>query len=113
MISTLMIRGLTMIGRHGDVDGLTIPGGPWVVSAGPLLDTDGRAVGHTSWYQNCLAKSLDEMPVCLAEGDIHVRVTLQPAERYWSFQWTETGVFAGLAAALASLCFRRVRGRFA
>jgi hypothetical protein len=31
-------------------------------------------------------------------------VTYQPAGRYWTFQWYETGIFLALAFALTALC---------
>jgi hypothetical protein len=36
-------------------------------------------------------------------------VTYQPADRYWTFQAGETALFLALAAALAGVCFRRIR----
>jgi hypothetical protein len=34
---------------------------------------------------------------------------VQPANRYWTFQWIETGVFVVIAVVLLYLAFRRVR----
>jgi hypothetical protein len=61
-------------------------------------------------------------PVCLSAGSsfndcdaaitaLHLRqlVTYQPADRYWTFQWFETGLYALLAVALAALSLWRVR----
>jgi hypothetical protein len=57
----------------GDIGGLRVPGGPWVVSTSAILDSSGKEVGHTSWYQNCTNnESITEMPACLAKGNIHV-----------------------------------------
>jgi hypothetical protein len=106
-----IVRSMTKIGRYGDIGGLTVPGGPWVVSTSALLDSSGKEVGHTAWYQNCAKQSLDDMPLCLAEGNVHVQITEQPADRYWKFQWIETSIFTGQAMALAGLCFWRIRGR--
>lgn len=33
----------------------------------------------------------------------------QPAERYWTFQWIETGIFVALAVLLLYLAMRRIR----
>jgi hypothetical protein len=38
-------------------------------------------------------------------------VTYQPANRYWTFQWYETAIFAVLAFMLAGLCFWWVSSR--
>jgi hypothetical protein len=46
---------------------------------------------------------------CLARHGIREAVTFQPADRYWRFQWTETGIYLALALALAGCCFRRLR----
>jgi ABC-2 family transporter len=42
---------------------------------------------------------------------LHLRqiVTYQPADRYWTFQWIETGLYTLLAAGLAALGLWRVR----
>ncbi|MGW3285358.1 ABC transporter permease subunit [Streptomyces sp. NPDC001002] len=104
------IRNLSMIGHYGKIGGLSVGGGPWVVSTSALLNSEGKEVGHTDWYQNCVNKGLEEIPGCLAAGKLHVQVTEQPADRYWKFQWFETALFAGLAAVLAGLCFWRIRG---
>ncbi|HYY79164.1 MAG TPA: hypothetical protein VFD04_08275 [Actinomycetes bacterium] len=32
-------------------------------------------------------------------------VTYQPANRYWTFQWLETGIFIALALAAAIGCY--------
>jgi hypothetical protein len=38
-------------------------------------------------------------------------VSYQPASRFWSFQWYETGIYAALALVLAGFCFWRIRHR--
>jgi hypothetical protein len=111
-LTAQLISGLTKIGAYGDIGGLRVPGGPWVVSTSAILDSSGKEVGHTSWYQNCTNnESITEMPACLAKGNIHVDVTEQPADRYWTFQWLETTIFTALTGLLAAVCFWRIRGR--
>ncbi len=39
------------------------------------------------------------------------RVTYQPASRFWTFQWIEAGLYAGLAAVLVGFSFWWVRYR--
>ncbi|OOV33477.1 hypothetical protein SM007_12335 [Streptomyces avermitilis] len=36
-------------------------------------------------------------------------VIYQPADHFWALQWAETGIFLGLAVALAGVCVRRIR----
>lgn len=105
-----LIGRLTKIGTYGDIGGLRVPGGPWVVETSPILDAAGREVGRTVWFQDCMERSsLSELPTCLAKGDVHVEIAEQPADRYWTFQYLETALFAALAALLAALAFRRIR----
>jgi hypothetical protein len=46
---------------------------------------------------------------CLDDLGLVFTVTYQPADRYWSIQWMELGVFGVLAALTAGVAFRRVR----
>lgn len=110
-LTTQMITNLSFIGEYGNVGGLALPGGPWVVSTSSMLNPAGQEVGHTAWYANCLNESMADMPVCLTKGDVQVVVSAQPADRYWTFQWYETAIFAALAVVLSGLCFWRIRGR--
>jgi len=43
----------------------------------------------------------------------HLLVSYQPASRYWTFQWLETGIFAGLALLAAAGCYWVVTRRLA
>lgn len=40
----------------------------------------------------------------LATQNLRQYVTYQPANRYWTFQWTETALFAGASVALGGWC---------
>ncbi|WP_229348017.1 ABC transporter permease subunit [Streptomyces sp. UNOB3_S3] len=105
-----LIGRLTKIGTYGEIGGLRIPGGPWVVDTSPILDSAGKEVGRTAWFQNCMDhSSLSELPTCLAKGDIRVEITEQPADRYWTFQYLETALFAVLTTLLAVLALWRIR----
>jgi hypothetical protein len=106
------IGELSFFGVHGTVGGVKVSGGPWVVSTSAVLDSSGHEVGDTSWWSYCVnVASPTALPKCIAKEDVHVKVTVQPANRYWSFQWRETALFAALGALLAALCFWRIRGR--
>lgn len=108
------VGSLSFFGAYGTVGGVSVPGGPWIVSTSDVLDSSGKDVGHTSWWSYCVnVASPAQLPECVSKENVHVDVTLQPASRYWSFQWMETGIFALFAAVLAGLCFWRVRSRFA
>lgn len=39
---------------------------------------------------------------CMARYGFHVTSTYQPAGRYWTFQWIETGIFVGITALLVA-----------
>jgi len=113
-LTSEMISNLSMIGTYGDIAGLHVPGGPWVVQTSPLLDANGHEVGHGAWYQDCTNnKSLTEMPKCLAAGNIHVVISEQPADRYWTFQWIEAAIYTVLSVLLAALSFWCIRRRLA
>jgi hypothetical protein len=44
----------------------------------------------------------------MASRGIREAITYQPGSRYWPLQSIETGIFLGLALALAGFCFRRL-----
>ncbi|MDT0450569.1 hypothetical protein [Streptomyces hesseae] len=105
-----LIGRLTKIGTYGDIGGLRVPGGPWVVETSPILDSAGKETGHAAWFQDCMDhSSLSELPTCLAKGNIHVEIAEQPAGRYWTFQYLETALFLALTALLAAIAFWRIR----
>ncbi|QMU67055.1 ABC transporter permease subunit [Streptacidiphilus sp. P02-A3a] len=111
-LTAQLISGLTMIGAYGDIEGVHPSGGPWVVRTSAVLDSAGRPVGHTAWYQRCMNDaSMAELPTCLADGHVHVDVSEQPADRFWTFQWLETALFTALAALLTAATFHRIRAR--
>ena len=43
----------------------------------------------------------------------HLVVTYQPSNRFWPFQWIETGVFAALALAAFAACYWWIKRRIA
>lgn len=103
---------LNFLGQYGTIGGLKVPSGDWVVSTSSMLNSAGKDIGHSAMYANCINDSVQSaMLACLTRADLHVNVTAQPARRYWSFQWYETGLFVLATAALTGLCFWRIRGR--
>ncbi|MFF4007927.1 ABC transporter permease subunit [Streptomyces sp. NPDC001717] len=84
--------------------------GDWVVSdPGRVLDSSGREVGGT---QGCAKPSMEPFE-CFAKSDLHIEVAYQPADRYWTFQWIETGIFLALSGVLAGVCGWWLRRRVA
>ncbi|MGX4738368.1 ABC transporter permease subunit [Kitasatospora griseola] len=107
-----IVANLSKIGTYGDIGGLRVPGGPWVINTSAILDEAGAPVGHTDWFQDCMDhSSLTDLPRCLADHRIHVEITQQPAARYWTFQAVESALFALLTATTAILAVRRLRTR--
>jgi hypothetical protein len=48
----------------------------------------------------CGIGSRQASDACMRAHGYAMRTTFQPANRYWTFQWIEFGIFAGLAAIL-------------
>jgi ABC-type transport system involved in multi-copper enzyme maturation permease subunit len=103
---------VNFLGQYGTVGGLKVPSGDWVVSTSPMFNSAGESIGHSAMYANCINTSVQSVTLsCLTKADLHVNVTVQPARRYWSFQWYESGLYALAAVILAGLCLWRIRGR--
>ncbi|MFE6911738.1 ABC transporter permease [Streptomyces erythrochromogenes] len=84
--------------------------GVWVVSdPGAVLDASGREVRGAA---GCADRAKDPF-ACFATSDLHVEVDYQPADRYWTFQWVETGIFLALSGLSAWFCAHRLRRRTA
>ena len=47
-------------------------------------------------------------PVPLGHG-VKMRISYEPASRYWTFQWLEAGIFLVLALGLGCVCLWRIR----
>ena len=88
--------------------------GAWVTQNSPV-DPSGRLVDTLpGWFGGCVPapEQRSDPKGCftrLAEAGYRQRVSYQPAGRYWTFQAIETATFVALAAALAGVCFWRVR----
>jgi hypothetical protein len=118
--------GFTGIAGNFHFEGLGATQGAWVLSAPPVQNSSGQVVYMDS-YSDCFpapgagsnsrpapgaTKATFDFPqigACLASHDLHQSVTYQPASHYWPLQWTETGIFLALAAALSVTCFWRIR----
>ncbi|QYC42222.1 ABC-2 family transporter protein [Nonomuraea coxensis DSM 45129] len=99
-----------------------VPGhaGAWVLSA-DLVDAAGRTVGaggegavQISTTSGPCAPSAGGGDGCIAEINrlgYRQQATYQPLERFWPFQWMETGIYALLTLGLSWLCFWWIRRR--
>jgi len=126
------IDGITM---HGDgpnppttITAHTANPADWVLS-NQTVDRSGRAVESLpSWFAQCLpppppvaaekagqgAASRNSLNACLqrlSDEGYRQQVSYQPANRFWSLQWAETGVFAVASGLLAWFTFWWVRRR--
>ncbi|MFI6422515.1 transporter [Streptomyces sp. NPDC050842] len=92
--------------------------GAWVVSQ-QTLDTAGRPASVPSSFPDCLRTdsgppTLEQVERCVGEfGALGYKqqVTYQPAGNFWVLQWAETGLYVGLALALAGFCTWWIRRR--
>ncbi|WP_326642834.1 ABC transporter permease [Nonomuraea fuscirosea] len=103
--------------------GLAVPGqaGAWVL-ANDLLDPSGRvisdggegAVVATSATSGPCAPTAGGGDGCIVEINrlgYRQQATYQPLERFWPFQWIETGIYALLTLGLTWLSFWWIRRR--
>ncbi|MFE4692667.1 ABC transporter permease subunit [Streptomyces sp. NPDC056749] len=82
--------------------------GAWVVSGdAPVLDAAGD---EARGAEGCALRETDP-GTCFAKSDLHVEVAYQPADRYWTFQWIEAGIFLALAGLLTGFCAWWMRRR--
>lgn len=82
--------------------------GVWVVSdLGTVLDPAGKEVRGA---EGCAQREKEPFE-CFATSDLHIEVDYQPADRYWTFQWIETGIFLALSGLLAWFCSWWLRRR--
>ncbi|MFI6510864.1 ABC transporter permease [Streptosporangium sp. NPDC050855] len=102
-----------------------VPGhtGAWALSH-ELLDPSGRTIAGIGQEGTVKISTTSgpcapmagppKMGACLAEISglgYRQRVTYHPLERFWPFQWIETGIYALLTAVLTWLSFRWIRRR--
>jgi hypothetical protein len=70
----------------------------------PMSGVGARAGRPSAAFSRAAQECIDKL---------HIRevLTLQPATRYWAFQWYETVIFLGAALVLCGVCFFWVRHR--
>jgi hypothetical protein len=76
-----------------------------------LLTSDVRQPDGTFVNSGALVCPPAQATECLGQfsPDLHNHQVFQPADRFWTFQWIETGIFVALAALLVWLAVRRIR----
>jgi hypothetical protein len=90
------------------VQGYSIPGA-WMLSpTAKLLDDAGNPVNRTVTESCFPGGGPDQAMACLAAKKLHVSVSYQPADRYWTFQWLEFAIYLALAGLLAGFAFWRI-----
>jgi hypothetical protein len=108
------------------------PPNSWTISS-HLVTGSGHVASSselTAWvHQHCSAAAIVPPPLPSGRGGVavpqpggaaadaaracvnqaaqtfHLLVAYQPADRYWTFQWLETGIFVGLAIICAATCY--------
>ena len=76
--------------------------GAWVLS-GQVIDASGHPA-QVPAVPACLGANAQACAASLARFHFRELISYEPASRYWTFQWVETGIFAALALALAGCC---------
>ncbi|HEY0719040.1 MAG TPA: ABC transporter permease [Streptosporangiaceae bacterium] len=87
------------------------PAGAWVYSS-PVTTASGSTV-FGPVPQACQSVGNGPQACFSALARIHLKETVsyQPADRYWTFQWLELGIFLTAAVLLAWGCFWLIRRR--
>jgi hypothetical protein len=80
----------------------------WVTDVGTVGPAGQTAVQAPA---ECLsaASTFDDCDAAITASHLRQFVTYQPADRFWTFQWIETGLYLLLAVSLAALSLWRVR----
>jgi hypothetical protein len=76
--------------------------GAWILS-GQVIDTSGRPA-QVPAIPACLGTNSQACAASLARFHFRELISYEPASRFWTFQWVETGIFVALALALAGCC---------
>ena len=82
--------------------------GAWVLTANPRCSTPPASRSPGPRLKPCVTADPDTAKRGLRAQNLHSELTYQPADRYWTFQWLEPGVFLLLALLFAGQAFRRI-----
>lgn len=91
---------------RGDNPPVTVSTHVWEVDSGWI---DGQ--GHQTHGFRCSSPSQTSLQCMQADGYRSYYFTYQPADRFWTFQWTESGIYLGLSALAVGLTYWLVRRR--
>lgn len=94
------VRVLTGVDVTAPVAGSMVVEYVWVAP-------DGREYAED--VPECRSAPMSEYLDCRREAGYRWGVYLHPGDRYWRFQWTETGILLVLTAGLGWLAMRRLR----
>jgi hypothetical protein len=76
--------------------------GAWVLS-GQVIGTSGHPF-QAAVTPACTGANFQACTASLARFHLRELISYEPASRFWTFQWVETGIFLTLALALAACC---------
>ena len=112
-VSNINGLGINQNGQIADVfaSAPSLPGA-WIYSNQVTTSSGSTALGAVP--QACQALPQNGPQACfsaLAQKNLKQVVVYQPADRYWTFQWLELGIFLTVAILLAWACFWWVRRR--
>lgn len=86
-------------------------GATWVDPAGREVDTPGPDVCPRGLDVGRSSRNTEAWQACLFGKGYGYAVSYHPPERFWRFQWTETGILLAASALLGGLTVRRVLRR--
>jgi hypothetical protein len=104
--------GLSLEGNVWYLRGYTVPGGWALEDQARLYKPDGTPYTSED-ARPCLANVGDReaADACTVAQNLHFEHRYQPGDRYWTFQWIELSLFAGLSLLLAGFGFYWLRRR--
>jgi hypothetical protein len=100
------------LGIQGDALTVSTPvsiPGAWITAVRTVDATGHPFTGPAPHACMSATSSQEDCETAINQLRLQQRVTYQPADRYWTFQWYETAAYLVLALALAGLCWRRIR----
>jgi len=103
---------LTGIGLTGNGTVRVIANAPanaWVLSNHVVTSTGQAIPGNPQFCSPSASPQLCEQ--WLGTQGLRQDLTYHPASHFWPLQWTETGIFVGLAVLLTGFCFWWIRRR--
>lgn len=100
----LRINGSFNIDRLGTIIANVPAPGAWITHE-QLIDNAGYAASMPSWAPTCFGNG-SAARSCLARmhSMYKVVITYQPADRFWTLQFWELGIYLAMAVALSAFC---------